>query len=203
MAIERKKDKYGNKMRHRGGALLRMTAAIVFWLLVWQLLSFLIGSELLLPSPWAVVRSFCGLAQTTEFYRSILHTLLRVAAGFAAGMAAGLLAGTLTAFSCAADVLLTPLKNIIKATPVTSFIVLILLYFSSNVTPSAVAFLAVLPICWSNVCEGLRQTDKKMTELAHAYAFGRKKTFPPFVPTYPPRQRQVLVSHGNPALQLK
>lgn len=71
MAIERKKDKYGNKMRHRGGALLRMTAAIVFWLLVWQLLSFLIGSELLLPSPWAVVRSFCGLAQTTEFYRSI------------------------------------------------------------------------------------------------------------------------------------
>jgi len=58
-------------------------------------------------------------------------------------------------------VLLTPLKNIIKATPVTSFIVLILLYFSSNVTPSAVAFLAVLPICWSNVCEGLRQTDKK------------------------------------------
>ena len=52
---------------------------------------------------------------------------------------------------------------------------LILLYFSSNVTPSAVAFLAVLPICWSNVCEGLRQTDKKMTELAHAYAFGRKK----------------------------
>ena len=176
MAIERKKDKYGNKMRHRGGALLRMTAAIVFWLLVWQLLSFLIGSELLLPSPWAVVRSFCGLAQTTEFYRSILHTLLRVAAGFAAGMAAGLLAGTLTAFSRAADVLLTPLKNIIKATPVTSFIVLILLYFSSNVTPSAVAFLAVLPICWSNVCEGLRQTDKKMTELAHAYAFGRKKT---------------------------
>ena len=133
-------------MRHRGEALLRMTAAIVFWLLVWQLLSFLIGSELLLPSPWAVVRSFCGLAQTTEFYRSILHTLLRVAAGFAAGMAAGLLAGTLTAFSRAADVLLTPLKNIIKATPVTSFIVLILLYFSSNVTPSAVAFLAVLPI---------------------------------------------------------
>lgn len=176
MAIERKKDKYGNKMRHRGGALLRMTAAIVFWLLVWQLLSFLIGSELLLPSPWAVVRSFCGLAQTTEFYRSILHTLLRVAAGFAAGMTAGLLAGALTAFSHAADVLLTPLKNIIKATPVTSFIVLILLYFSSNVTPSAVAFIAVLPICWSNVCEGLRQTDKKMTELAHAYAFGRKKT---------------------------
>ena len=40
MAIERKKDKYGNKMRHRGEALLRMTAAIVFWLLVWQLLSF-------------------------------------------------------------------------------------------------------------------------------------------------------------------
>lgn len=101
MAIERKKDKYGNKMRHRGGALLRMTAAIVFWLLVWQLLSFLIGSELLLPSPWAVVRSFCGLAQTTEFYRSILHTLLRVAAGFAAGMAAGLLAGTLSGvFTC-------------------------------------------------------------------------------------------------------
>ena len=109
MAIERKKDKYGNKMRHRGGALLRMTAAIVFWLLVWQLLSFLIGSELLLPSPWAVVRSFCRLAQTTEFYRSILHTLLRVAAGFAAGMTAGLLAGALTAFSHAADVLLTPL----------------------------------------------------------------------------------------------
>ncbi|MFR7610773.1 MAG: hypothetical protein ACLUZ4_08515 [Christensenellaceae bacterium] len=109
MAIERKKDKYGNKMRHRGEALLRMTAAIVFWLLVWQLLSFLIGSELLLPSPWAVVRSFCGLAQTTEFYRSILHTLLRVAQ--ACSWHGSRLAGTLTAFSRAADVLLTPLKT--------------------------------------------------------------------------------------------
>lgn len=67
MAIERKKDKYGNKMRHRGGALLRMTAAIVFWLLVWQLLSFLIGSELLLPSPWAVCAVFAGLRKQRSF----------------------------------------------------------------------------------------------------------------------------------------
>lgn len=176
MTIERQKQKHESRTMRRGGAFLRFAAAAVFWLLIWQLLSMLIGSALLLPSPAAVLRAFFGLVQTSEFYLSILHTLLRVAAGFAAGMVVGILAGAATAFFNVADLLLTPLKNIIKATPVTSFIVLILLYFSPDVAPSVVAFLAVLPICWANVCEGLRQTDEKMLELARVYDFGSWKT---------------------------
>lgn len=147
-----------------------------FWLAVWQLAAALVGSELLLPTPFSVLKTLFELIKTAKFWQSLLHTLLRVLAGFALGIIAGTLLGTITASSKLLSAFLSPLRSIIKATPVTSFIVLLLLYFSPVTTPIVVSFLMVAPIAWANVSKGITETDPQLLEMAKAFKLGRAKT---------------------------
>lgn len=163
----------------KGGArkkFIKYVLVAAFWLLVWQLAALAVGSELLLPPPVSVIRTLFALMQTGRFWLSLGSTLLRVVIGFTLGIAAGTLLGALTAAVPFLDTLLSPLRSVIKATPVTSFIVLLLLYLSPARTPVAVAFLMVTPIAWANVSKGVSSTDPQLAEMAKVFRFGRLKT---------------------------
>ena len=163
-------------MKKAAGKICIIIIVAAFWLAVWHLAAVSVGSELLLPTPFSVLKTLFELIKTAKFWQSLLHTLLRVLAGFALGIIAGTLLGTLTASSKLLSAFLSPLRSIIKATPVTSFIVLLLLYFSPVTTPIAVCFLMVAPIAWANVSKGITETDPQLLEMAKAFKLGRAKT---------------------------
>ena len=149
--------------------------AAVFWLIVWQAAAWAVGSDLLLPSPVSTARALISLCGTGVFWRSCGLTLLRVFAGFALGIIAGSALGVLTSFSPFAEAVLSPLRSVVRAAPVTSFIILVLLYLSSALTPLFIAFLMVLPIAWTNVANGIISTDKQLLEMAEVFGFSRAK----------------------------
>ena len=149
--------------------------AAVFWLLVWQTAAWAAGSELLLPSPIVTAKALISLCGTSVFWKSCFLTLLRVFAGFALGIIAGSALGVLTAFSPFAEAVLSPLRSVIKAAPVTSFIILVLLYLSSSLTPLFISFLMVLPIAWTNVAGGVIATDNQLLEMAEVFGFSGSK----------------------------
>ena len=65
----------------------------------------------------------------------------------------------------------------VRAIPVASFIVLVLLWAPiTGMVPAIVSALMVLPVLWGNVGKGIAQTDPKLLELAKAYRFGKGKT---------------------------
>lgn len=155
----------------------------VFWLGVWQLGAFAIdlwlegrGNELLLPYPATVAAALVTLAGTGEFWLTVLASLARILAGMAVGTAAGLLLAVLTSFLPLADELLSPAIRVIRATPVASFILLVLLWVRRDWVPVAIAALMVLPVVWGNVSRGIREVDPQLLELAKAYRFSRGKT---------------------------
>ena len=153
-----------------------------FWLGVWQLGAFWVdrkvggrGNELLLPYPATVARTLVRLGQTGEFWQTVLTSLGRILAGMGAGT---LLGAVLAAAACAsvwAGRLIALPVRVIRATPVASFILLILLWTDRSVVPGVIAGLMVLPVVWSNLCRGIRETDQKLLELAAAYRFSRWK----------------------------
>lgn len=155
---------------------LKIILITAFWLAVWQFCAHFVGSELLLPTPFSVIKTLIKLIGAYKFRVGVLYTLVRVLAGFALGTLIGLLLGTLTAGVPLIDALLSPLRSIVKATPVTSFIVLLLLYLSPAVTPVAVSLLMVVPIVWANVSKGISETDARLVEMARVFEFGRLKT---------------------------
>lgn len=154
-----------------------------FWLGAWQLGAFWVdrqvqgrGSQLLLPYPGAVLSRLVSLAGTAPFWEAVLSSLGRILVGMAAGTALGAALAWLTCASPWCDRLLSPAVRVIRATPVVSFILLVLLWTGRDRVPSIISALMVLPVVWANLSRGIRETDPQLLELARAYRFSPPQT---------------------------
>lgn len=146
------------------------------WLAIWQGVYRLVHQEILLVSPDTVFTRLLQLVQEGSFWQSALYSLLRITAGFLLAVAAGVGLSLLTTFIPFCYDFFKPILQIIKATPVASFIILALVWIKTDRVSTFTAFLMVLPFIWANVSEGLRSTDRKLLEMAKVYRFGRWKT---------------------------
>lgn len=147
----------------------------VFWLGVWQLAASLIDSPLMLPSPVDTVKALVALLGDKVLYMSAGMTLLRVIAGFLCGLLVGTALGVLCVLSDFVNALLRPIRSIITSTPVTSFIILVLLWLTASATPVFIAFLMVMPIFWTNVYEGISNTDKQLVEMGRVFGLSKMR----------------------------
>lgn len=166
-----------DRRKYTQSRLLRFLLPLLFWLLAWQGLAGAVGKELLLPGPLAVGRTLLALAGEPSFWQSAAVSLLRILAGFLVGVALGTLLAAVSALFPWAELLLSPLVGLIRATPVASFILLVLLWVSTGRVPAVCAALMVLPVLWGNVRKGIAQTDPLLLEAARAYRFSRRKVF--------------------------
>ena len=154
-----------------------------FWLGVWQLGAVLVerqvngrGNELLLPYPATVWASLVRLAGTEGFWETVGTSLGRVLLGLALGTALGAILAWGTCASRWADKLLSPAIRVVRATPVASFILLVLLWTGKNFVPVVISALMVIPVVWGNLARGIRETDPQLLEMARAYRVSRWKT---------------------------
>ncbi len=148
-------------------------AVLLFWTALWALLARLVGQELLLPSPIAVLKTLAAMAGTADFWLATLRSILRVLAGLMAATLLGILLAILTESSAPARLLLSPAMTLVKSTPVASFIILALLWLGRDILPAFITTLMVLPVVWSNVSAGLAGRDRQLLELAQVYRLPR------------------------------
>lgn len=163
--------------------LIALLLPPAFWLGAWQLGAYLVelhvrgrGNELLLPYPATVLAALVRLAGAPAFWETVLASLARILAGMAAGTLAGALLAVLTCAYSWADRLFSPAVRVIRATPVASFILLVLLWTGRNAVPVIISALMVLPVVWSSLSRGIGATDRQLLELARAYRFSAPKT---------------------------
>lgn len=154
--------------------VLKYSIITAIWLVIWQLAAMAVGEELLFPTPIAVANRLLELAATADFYKVILHSLLRILVGMVAGTLIGVLGGLATAFSKTAKAFFAPVLAVVKATPVASFIILLVLYISRDLTPLIISLMIVTPIVWTGVESGILNTDKNLLEMAKAYKMSRR-----------------------------
>ncbi|NCB05647.1 MAG: ABC transporter permease subunit [Clostridia bacterium] len=95
--------------------------------------------------------------------------------GFLAGIVLGTILAAATSVSRWADLLLSPAIKVVRATPVASFIILVLLWVESGRVPGIMSALMVLPVVWGNVSAGIAKTDPLLLEAASFYRFGAGK----------------------------
>ncbi|MEG0755019.1 MAG: ABC transporter permease, partial [Oscillospiraceae bacterium] len=155
---------------------VKILVPAAFWVLLWAILAQIVGQTFLLPDPATVAVRLWELGGTAFFWRSAGATVLRIFGGMFGGVLLGGIIAWLTFFLPWADLLLTPMVKIIRATPVASFILLVFLWTSRNAVPTIISALMVLPVVWGGVMLGLGETDGKLLELCRAYRFGRMKT---------------------------
>ena len=80
----------------------------------------------------------------------------------------GIFLAVLAYWSKTVEILIAPVIAVVKSTPVASFIILCLIWIPSRNL--------VLPVIYTNILEGIRQTDSKILEMAKVFQVnpGRK-----------------------------
>ena len=143
--------------------------AVLIWLAVWQVASLWVGEAILLASPVSVFLRLVQLCQTGDFWGSLLFSLIRILLGFLLGLLCGGLFAGLAAFLRPVEELLSPLMLVMKTTPITSIIILCLIWIPSRNLSIFTAFLMVFPIIYTNLLEGIRATDPQLIEMAELF----------------------------------
>ena len=152
--------------------LLERAGVLLAYLLAWALAAHAVDTPLLLPSPASVLHRLLLLLPQRAFWLTLGGTLLRTLLAYLLGVALAVLLAALCCCFRAADLLLSPLLSAVRATPVTSFIVLALVWLSSARVPVLTGLLMTLPVVYAAVTQAVRAVDPRLLEMARVYRFG-------------------------------
>ena len=127
----------------------------MFWLGVWQAAAAAIGQEVFLVSPVQAIGTLVELLPQAEFWQRIGFSAGRILLGFGLGaLSSAVLAVAAEKWEWV-DALLAPVMQLVKATPVASFIILALVWVSGSSLSVLISFLMVLPVLYSAVRTGI------------------------------------------------
>jgi NitT/TauT family transport system permease protein len=152
-----------------GRQRLTRVAAVVFWLAVWQLAAWAIGQEVFLASPLRVAQVLVQLLPTAAFWQRVAFSSGRILLGFALGLVASVLLALAAHRWRTAEILIAPLMQLIKATPVASFIILALVWVRGRQLSVLISFLMVLPVLYGAVRTGLSSVNVQLLEMARVF----------------------------------
>ena len=149
--------------------IMKKTGILIFWLMVWEILSLIVRNSLLVPSLGEIIRALAEILVKEDFCLVLMLSLGKILAGlFFAFMLGAVLAMISYAFQLI-EKFLAPLFLCIKAIPVASYVILLLIWQGSEMLSVGISFLVVLPIVYTNILEGLKKTDRKYMEMADVF----------------------------------
>ena len=156
-----------NKLFKAGG--------VVFWLIIWEGASLLINEELFLPSPVRVAVRLFQLLPEASFWSAVFFTLFRILLGFLLSVLTASILASLSYRFPLVSILSSPLVKTVRATPVASIVILVLVWVHSRNLSVVISFLMVFPVVYTNILEGLVSTDKDLIEAASVSRITRLK----------------------------
>ena len=156
---------------------IKIPILILIYLGIGQLLSMLVGSSLLLPSPLLTAKSLLRILTDASCWTDIGNTFLRLFFGYAIGCLVGIGTAVLTARFAWARFLLSPLRLLVKTTPVMSFVLILLVSVISNLVPVVVSAIMVIPLLWATTEEAILSLDPKLDEMGEIFFSPFRRTF--------------------------
>ena len=147
----------------------RRLLAVAFWLAVWQAAAMAIGQEVFLVSPVQALRTLVQLLPRADFWQRVGFSSGRILLGFVLGAVVSVVLAVCAARWSAADALLAPVMQLVKATPVASFIILALVWVRGSALSVLISFLMVLPVLYGAVRTGIAGADVQLLEMAAAF----------------------------------
>ena len=168
-------------------------------LTVWQIAAIIVNENFLFPTPVGVVYRLLTIWQEDGFFSAITNSFLKIVVGFLSGLIWGLVLAILAAKLPIIEDLLWPFMITVKSVPVASFIVLALMWLTSKELSTFISFLMVLPIIYTNILEGIKNSDRDIDKMANIFKmpFGRKILY-----VWIPRIKPFLLSASSVAIGL-
>lgn len=152
-----------------GRTRFKKAGIILFWIIIWQITALCVDNPILMVTPLQAASTLLRSMGELLFWQTVGCSLLRIGAGFLLGTAAALLLAGLACRFPLLEEVLSPVITLLKAVPVASFVVLLLIWWGSSFLAVAICFLIVLPNIYLNTLEGLKNVDRKLLEMAAVF----------------------------------
>lgn len=142
---------------------------IIFWLAVWHVAAVLLDNDILAVTPFDTMKVIADIFKSGELLLVTASSLVRILSGLLAAVLLGLAAGIISYRISFVERLLKPLVLAVKAVPVASVVVLLLIWQGSERLSVWISFLISFPIIYTNIIEGMKSTDKRLLEMADIF----------------------------------
>ena len=159
-------------LRHR--KKLYTAIAVIFWLCVWHALSVFYDMDFMLPTPKKTFFVLCEKVRDIKFWSAVSFSVVRIMAGFALSALTGIILALASIRAKAVGILFDPFCSVVRAVPVASFIILVLVMFSSKNVSLIISYLMGFPVIYSTLRRGIEAAPRELIECADV--FGIKHT---------------------------
>jgi len=153
----------------KSGKILLPVLSVLFWIIVWMIAAKAAGSSLILPGPGETIERLSLLAVSSEFWKTVGFSCLRILAGAVAGTILGAFLAAASYIASPVKHILSPLMTVARTVPVASFIVLCMLWINRALLPSFISFLMVFPIVYTSILSGLYEISAEHKKLIPAF----------------------------------
>ena len=144
-------------------------AAAAFWLVLWQWAAMAVGQEVFLVSPVQAAATLVRLLPTGNFWARVAFSSGRILLGFGLGAVCSVALAVGARLSRTVELLLDPVMQLVKATPVASFVILALVWVRGRELSILISFLMAVPVLYSAVRTGIQGTDVQLLEMAKVF----------------------------------
>jgi len=142
---------------------------------IWQMISGLISSEIIFPSPFSVFKGIGFIVQEKYFWISVLSTVKRGLLGILFSLFSGGALGIYAGLKKGGRIFLRPYVSLIRTTPVVVLILIALIWMTADFVPVFISFLISFPIIYTNTVQGIIQVDKSLVDMAKVYEVGKSR----------------------------
>lgn len=149
--------------------------SIFFWIGIWQIISMIIGQEILLVSPFSAIKRLIELSVEMVFWNSILFSFIKITTGFILAFIIGIVMAIISSNNKNFKILIEPLILTIQSIPVASFIILCLIWVSSKNLSILISFLIVLPVVYRNILDGINSIPNELNDMAKVFKVNKVK----------------------------
>ena len=160
------------KIKNKRKKLFYTAAAAIFWILVWHIASAVYAMDFVLPSPWTTLVKLIENIGDPSFWSCVALSTGRIFIGFALAGLLGIFFALLGIRIRIVRILLDPLCSVLRAVPVVSFIILVLVMFSSENVATVISLLMGFPLVYSSVSGGVDASPSELLEMADVFEVG-------------------------------
>lgn len=137
---------------------------IIFIILLWHISSVLINNSIVIPEVSSVISALGNLLSSINTYYILIQTIIRLLVIVSLSFLIALVLVTLSIYSKYIGFFLKPTISFIRATPIVSIIIVLLVIIGNNKTPAIVTSFILIPIFYESLLMGINSIDQNVLD---------------------------------------
>ncbi len=147
----------------------RKLTTVFILLILWQMASWMIQKEVILPFPGDVLMRMGSYLFDKPFYIAIFYTMIRILISFVVAMLVGITLGIFSGLYSSFRHYLQPIMTLLQTIPQIGYMLILLVWVDSDLSLLLIIFFMLMPIFYFNTMHGMMHIDSDLQDIITLY----------------------------------